>query len=129
MNDLSKYQVAIGSTCPWNAEQLQVADRVINPPIVVQHSTVVRQIESLSGNSAAARVELPLTPVQQWNNCNGIQEAGESYSARCETAQEMNDAGQGNDWSERVDNRPHREFDPGWNPRRQGPANGYSGNN
>lgn len=42
VGDLGKYKAAIGSTCPWNAEQLQVADRVINPPVVVVKPRVVR---------------------------------------------------------------------------------------
>jgi hypothetical protein len=132
VNDLAKYQVAIGSVCPWNAEQLQVADRVLNPPVVVVKPQVVWQPSSSSGGSSSGSNTMVIrepAPSSGWNNCNGVQESGESYSARCETAQEMNDAGVGNSWSGRVDNRP-KMIDPGFggypNGTREGQSNGYS---
>lgn len=135
VNDLAKYQAAIASICPWNAEQLQVADRVLNPPVIVAAPVVTVSSGSSSGGSSG-RSSGVLQPAPAWNNCNGVQEPGESYSARCETAQEMNDAGIGNSWSQRVDNRlPWRpnpgSIDPGFGRPpggREGPANGYSAN-
>jgi hypothetical protein len=130
VNDLAKYKAAVSSTCPWNNEQLAVAGRIINPPIVAQPS-VVRQSSGGSGTSGGisggSTIVIRERPAPAWNNCNGVQEPGESYSARCETAQELNDAGLGNRWSNRVDNRPRSEIDPGWHTGRQGSANGYSG--
>lgn len=87
VNDLAKYQAAINSTCPWNAEQLQVADRILNPPVIVTAPVVTvssgRSSSSSSGSSGGG--------APAWNNCNGVQEPGERYSARCEGAQREND--------------------------------------
>lgn len=118
VNDLAKYQVAIGSVCPWNAEQLQVADRVLNPPVVVVKPKVVWQPSSSSGGSSSgsntALTRQP-APSSGWNNCNGIQEAGESYSANCHRSQVLNDAGLGTPQTRKSDERQ-------WDM----PANGYN---
>lgn len=90
VHDLTKYQIAISSACPWNAEQLQVADRVLNPPVIVSApvvtvsggSSVSDSVRSSSGSSRSAPA---------WNNCNGIHEPGESHSATCAAAQMEND--------------------------------------
>lgn len=119
VNDLAKYKVAIGSVCPWNAEQLQVADRMINPPVVVVKQRVVKQsqVVEASSSGSSSNVKSVPAPAPAWNNCNGVQEPGESYSARCERAQELNDAGLGDAKTRRIDNRD-------WDTDR--PANGYS---
>lgn len=92
VNDLGKYKTAIASTCPWNAEQLSVADRIINPPIVVVKPKVVQQSAGSSGGGGSRTVVIrESAPMPAWNNCNGVQEPGESYSARCDAAQQEND--------------------------------------
>lgn len=53
VNDLAKYKVAIGSVCPWNAEQLQVADRLINPPVVVAKQQIMQESSRLSASERA----------------------------------------------------------------------------
>jgi hypothetical protein len=89
VNDLAKYKVAIGSVCPWNAEQLQVADRMINPPVVVVKQRVVKQTQVVeaSGSGSSSSVKSAPAPAPVWNNCNGVQEPGESYSAACHIRQ------------------------------------------
>lgn len=63
VGDLNKYKAAIGSTCPWNAEQLQVADRVINPPVVVVKPRVIQRVETVRVESSqpdrVVRVDRP----------------------------------------------------------------------
>jgi hypothetical protein len=121
VNDLSKYKSAIASTCPWNNEQLQVADRVINPPVVVVKPRVVRQSSGGSSGGGTVVVREPAAP--RWNNCNGIQEPGESYSARCEAAQRENDQTLRNNFMKPLNPIDERPLSSGR------PANGYSGSN
>lgn len=83
VGDLAKYRVAIGSTCTWNGEQLEVADRILNPPVIVTAPIIEVSGSSGSGSSSGGRV----TPAPGWNNCNGIRERGESYSADCHVKQ------------------------------------------
>lgn len=126
VGSLPKYQTAIASICPWNAEQLVVADRVLNPPVVVVKPRVIRSSgvveasssrSSGSSSSSSSSSWTPAAPAPRWNNCNGIQEPGESYSGRCEAAQEAVDDGTASRRQKRIDNRP---------PDSDRPANGYS---
>lgn len=136
VNDLAKYRVAIGSICPWNSEQLAVADRIINPPVVVLPSPVVIEAGSTVGSyqqfsSGDRVVPMPeIYPQPRWNNCDGTIDPGESYSSNCAQAQQFNDRVRRNNWyvpENPIDNRPEaarpvpgnpssqdREYPQGW---------------
>jgi hypothetical protein len=62
VNDLAKYKVAIGSVCPWNAEQLQVADRLINPPVVVAKRQIMQESSRSSASERADSAQQSCDP-------------------------------------------------------------------
>ncbi|MCU0524831.1 MAG: hypothetical protein MUF72_08410 [Elainella sp. Prado103] len=134
VNSWDKYKTAIGSTCPWNNEQLQLADRVLNPP-VIRVTTRVQSVTTSDADSGSATSSSGSIggsgwePAPAWNNCNGIQEPGESYSARCAAIQKRNDAIGANGWL--VPFHPGDRRDPSMIPTRTSegvdPGDGYRG--
>lgn len=123
------------SVCSWHQPQIETAKRVLFPPAEsVRRSaaeppavkTKARTVTASSGSRTIVAerddlngaVPMPRTPRQEsFNNCDGIQQSGESYSAGCHRAQVLNDAGLATRSEAR---RDEREF---WDM----PANGYSG--
>jgi hypothetical protein len=67
----------VNTKCPWHREQLERADRILNPPVAAEPS---------SPNSDAPRQRH--TP---WNNCDGFADPGESPSLDCGLKQEQTD--------------------------------------
>lgn len=105
----------VSTTCTWHSEQLATANSILNPPVVqtrIISQPVSTQSAASSGQSA---------PNRPWNNCNGIREAGESYSAACHEAQIKNDTTW--DFHDPIDQRrPNRRTGELPSP------NGYSAN-
>lgn len=96
-----EFAANVTANCNWHQEQVKIADSILNPPIVTiptvtvsSRQNVVLQDEPIVTNPA---------PSSSWNNCNGIQEPGESYSSSCASAQEKNDNTWG--WRDPEDNR------------------------
>lgn len=116
----SEFSAHVNANCSWNSEQLQLADAILNPPVVtipkiVREETVV--VTDPAPRPPSPRPTMP--PSTPWNNCNGIHEPGESYSVRCHDAQTWNDRHP--HWPQDPrDNRVTDDFGD------KAPANGYS---
>lgn len=120
------YESQVKANCNWHNEQLAIAWSILNPPVVeVPVTTVYREevIHSQPSQPASQPVH------SSRNNCNGIREPGESYSASCQEAQQFNDS----TWGAR-DARDNRTWNRGGFDNRGGTAgrntggsaNGYS---
>ncbi|MBF2072863.1 MAG: hypothetical protein IGS50_03735 [Synechococcales cyanobacterium C42_A2020_086] len=108
----SEFAVQVQANCNWHAEQLQTANAILHPPVVeVPVRTVVRRDPVV--------VPAPKPPTA-WNNCNGIQEPGETYSLACHNSQLANDMIPGHQDPLDLDQRQPDAW--GNKP----PANGYS---
>jgi hypothetical protein len=115
----------VKANCNWNAEQLQMANAILNPPVVTVQKIVRQQTvfveDPIPPKPKPPAPQPPLPPVTPpWNNCNGIQEAGESYSVRCHQDQAWNDRHPNSPKSPHDrDNRKTDDFGD------KGEANGY----
>jgi hypothetical protein len=84
-----QFAAEIAAHCNWHAEQLKQANSILHPPVARlanqpsthSQSSVDKPVASSSTTAAPAR--------KPWNNCNGILEPGESYSAECESRQKQ----------------------------------------
>lgn len=99
--------------CNWHAEQLKQADRILHPPPPVVNEPPAASL------SASEPERAP------WNNCNGIQEPGESASEDCAARKKQSDlTGTITPGDNRPDhrrgNRPHGDddyyYDPSYDP-------------
>lgn len=119
----SDFAASVKTNCNWNAEQLQMANAILNPPVVTVQK-IVRQKTVVVNDPAPqspAPQPVPQPPIAQpWNNCNGIREAGESYSVRCHQDQAWNDRHP--NWPKSPHNRDNRVEDDFGD---KGDANGY----
>ncbi len=87
----SEFSAHVTANCNWNAEQLQLADAILNPPVVTIPKIVREETVIVKDPTPRPPSPQPTTPPSgPWNNCNGIQEPGESYSVRCREAQDWN---------------------------------------
>lgn len=128
-----EFAAHVKANCNWNAEQLQQANAILNPPVVtvqtiVRRQTVVEDLAPVRPQPPAPQLPAPQLPAPQppittrpWNNCNGIQEAGESYSVRCHKDQAWNDRHP--HWPRSPHDRDNRVTDDFGD---KGEANGYS---
>ena len=121
----SEFAAQVTANCDWNAEQLKLADGILHPPAkkaVAQEPSLRRQ-STEANESPVLSSKVPTPRRSPWNNCNGRQEVGESYSADCDARQRGNwsghDGGYGGYGSAPSDNRPGPRqkgawaFDPG----------------
>ncbi|QYO63624.1 hypothetical protein [Leptolyngbya sp. 7M] len=110
-----QFAAHVSANCSWHSEQLAKANAILNPPVVPTRVVV----QSTTVQSAAP--SRPSAPSRPWNNCNGIQEPGESYSAACHGAQLRNDS----TWGRRdpIDQRRRDPHTGAWPS-----PNGYSAN-
>lgn len=83
--DPNAYIHAVKVECNWHQSQADVAWNVLNPPAIVVQPTVVERSVSVSTSSGSSWQ--PAAPSPRYNNCNGIQEWGEAYSAECDQKQ------------------------------------------
>jgi hypothetical protein len=79
-----EFAAQVTATCNWHSEQLATANSILNPPVVQSAVSQPASVEPVASSHQSA-------PRRPWNNCNGIREAGESYSAACHEAQIKND--------------------------------------
>lgn len=88
----SEFEAHVNANCNWNAEQLQLADAILNPPVVTIPRIVREETIVVTDPAPQPPSPRPTTPPSgPWNNCNGIHEPGESYSVKCHEAQTWND--------------------------------------
>ena len=96
----SEFAAHTKANCNWNVEQIQQADAILNPPVVTVQK-IVRQQTVVVEDPISVQPKPPIKPPtpypshppvsSPWNNCNGVQEPGESYSVRCHEDQAWND--------------------------------------
>jgi hypothetical protein len=72
-----EFAAQVNTKCTWHAEQLKQADLILHPPI--------------ANNPPVASPDDPQPKRTPWNNCNGIQEPGESPSIECEARKAESD--------------------------------------
>lgn len=116
----SEFSAHVNANCNWNDEQLQLADAILNPPVVTIPKIVREETVVVTDPVPRPPAPRPTTPPSApWNNCNGIHEPGESYSVKCHEAQTWNDRHPDRPHDPR-DNRVTDDFGD------KAPANGYS---
>lgn len=84
----SQFEANVNANCNWNAEQLKQAYAILHPPVVTI-PTIVQQEQIVVSTPKITPHPFPKKP---WNNCDGIQDPGESYSDECLKIQKWNDA-------------------------------------
>jgi hypothetical protein len=70
-----EFEAEVTAKCNWHKEQLKLADQILHPPVVVDPPDQSDPPDPSSDGPKPRR-----TP---WNNCNGLQEPGESASIEC----------------------------------------------
>lgn len=94
-----EFATEVTTKCNWNTGQLQIADRILHPPVQTasrdynlgdqEYNSNWQPTEEHESSVANSSVSAPRhTP---WNNCNGVLEPGESYSAECDARQRQSD--------------------------------------
>lgn len=66
----AEFAAQVNTKCNWHSEQLKQADRILHPPPPIVNGPL----------EESSTPEPKRTP---WNNCNGLQEPGESASKDC----------------------------------------------
>lgn len=104
----SLYEPDVTANCNWHKEQLNIAYRILHPPVVhidpvVVYSEPVYEDQYFSPvveNSYPSNHPTWSGSVNSgvWNNCNGIQEYGESYSSACHRWQARQENNNDTDW-------------------------------
>lgn len=93
----SEFAAHVTANCNWHAEQLKQANAILHPPVVTVPTIIRQRVVVEAPAETPAPVITPPSPTPSypkpwaWNNCNGIQEPGESYSVACHKAQADND--------------------------------------
>jgi hypothetical protein len=87
-----EFATQVKTKCTWNAEQLQQANAILYPPVQIVEREASSGWQSAEVNQhSTGRASVPQPKRRAWNNCNGIQEPGESYSAECHAIQRRSD--------------------------------------
>lgn len=87
-----EFAAQINTKCTWNAAQLQQADAILHPPPVqIAEPELSSRWQSADVDQHSTRRSSVSQPRRDWNNCNGVQEPGESYSAECHNVQRQSD--------------------------------------
>lgn len=87
----SEFEANVKANCSWNAEQLNQAYAILNPPVITIRPQIIEEPVVVQPQPVKEPVVAPPVGIFPWNNCNGIQEPGESYSVACHKAQAHND--------------------------------------
>lgn len=103
-----KYLEAVLDDCGWHSEQAQVAALTIKALTAPEHIYPTNNAPR-DDNDRFGSVDQGI-----WNNCNGIREPGETYSAACEISQKLEQRRQ-----ESLRNLPKGGWKGGWEHNRE----------